>query len=689
MSQDQLTYRRAASAATVGLVVQAALTLVVMILGLYAHSPAIQAAGWYLLGGLPIWGVLVALYHQHRLERIEALEVAGVDAGAASLFTDQAENLQLAGRRLKHLYKWGLGAVSLAVAVYLVISGLVLLSAFRQAYLDGTLASSAMGDGVSTMGVMLIAAAAVFVAFVVARFESGMAAGPTWGLLRGPAGYMMGNCLALVLVLFGLLLAHYGNTTVLGWLAAVIPSVMVVMGAEVFLSLLLGFYRPRRPGEVSQPAFDSRLLGWMVSPGSIAKAVGEALNYQFGFEVSRSWFYQLLARAVVPLVVFGLGSLILMSSVVVVAPHEQAVATRFGRIRGAVMGPGLHVVLPWPLSRIEKYTVGRVHQVVVGSASTLSDPDEPFLWTGRHAEHEEYLIAAPTPLTAWRGEQGGEDAQTSGVSLVGAQVAVQYRLSDPKQYISTARDPEGMITALADRRLNAYLMTHDIDTLLGPARTTAGQELRQQIQADVQAAGLGMEVVFVGIVGIHPPADGGVAAAFLEQIGSLQERQSRIEQAKREAIETLAAVAGSQNQAIEIDRAIMELQEHQEREGLSPDPDAVQARENERRRHEVRIEQLLTSARGLAAKLIYEARADRWERAISERAMAERFSAEMLAYLNAPGYYRARRYLDALAEGLGDSRKYILVGDHSRLPVFRIDLKDAGSTIDSLLDPDR
>ena len=74
MSQDQHIYRRATTAAVVGLVVQFVLALVVALLALYSGSDAVLAAMWHLFGGLPIWGFLAVLYHQHRLERMEALE---------------------------------------------------------------------------------------------------------------------------------------------------------------------------------------------------------------------------------------------------------------------------------------------------------------------------------------------------------------------------------------------------------------------------------------------------------------------------------------------------------------------------------------------------------------------------------------------------------------------------------------
>ncbi len=672
MSQDPHSYDRASQAALIGLMVQAVLTLVMAVLCFYTASPAVYAALWYVLGGLPIWAVLLMVYHQHQLERAEALEtdqLAGANpsrVAGAKLFDEQGDDLLLARRRLGHLYKWVLNAVSLCVGVYLLAMGLWLVSDQYDAHRAGRLIGDAIGLGVNTAVVMGVLAGSAFVAFVVARYESGMTEISAWRLLRGGAGYLIGTSVAATLLLIGVLFAHYGNPAVLGVMGVIVPSLMVLAGSEMLLALLLSTYRPRRAGEVPRPAFDSRLMGWMTNPGSIAKALGDAINYQLGFEVSRSWFFQLLGRAVTPLTGFSLAVLVGISCVVIVSPHERAIVTSLGRVHGQPLGPGLHVKFPWPVQKAEKYGVGRVHQVLVGSTQAVPHADDAILWDKPHTHDEQYLITAPTPLTGGGSTRDDEAQGASGISLVGAEVAVQYRIADLERYVSAARNGRAMITAIAERRVNAYFLMNDIDTLLGKGRMVAGRDLLGLIQDDVDGVGLGIDIVFVGLISIHPPADQGVAGAFLTQIGAMQERGSMIEQARQEAVELLASVAGSHDKALAINGAIEAQQEV---------PSA---------NHQAEIEKLLTTAGGEAAQIIYEARADRWERVTTERAAAERFDAEVLAYRSAPGYYRAKRYLDTLAKSLAGARKYIVTTGRDVPPIYRIDLKDTGSAIESI-----
>ena len=126
MAHDQQTYRRATTAAIVGLVVQVVLSIAIALIGLWAKSPALEAATWYFVGGIPIWIVLCLLYNQARIERVEALEAEQIihqDQQAAAIFEEQADDLDLARRRLQKLQTWGLNIVSLLVAIYLLVLG--------------------------------------------------------------------------------------------------------------------------------------------------------------------------------------------------------------------------------------------------------------------------------------------------------------------------------------------------------------------------------------------------------------------------------------------------------------------------------------------------------------------------------------------------------------------------------------
>ena len=666
---DPHSARRATTAATVGLAVELALLVALGLTALWAESPAIYAATWHMACGLPIWLVLVLLYQQHereRRDRLAAEQLAAEPHATATIFAGLSDDLDATRLRLERVYRFGLSAVSLAVAVSLIAAGASLL------WFHALAASAVEGPGpaiaarANPVGLLFIMAGAAFVAFVSGRWLAGCARQREWQLLRGGASYLM-SCFVVAAVLFvGVVtIAVTGDARFFGWLAVVIPSMMIAVGLEILLTGLLESYRPRVPGEIPRPAFDSRVLGLLTAPGSLGGVIADLISYQFGVEVSGSWLYRLLGTAVTPLTILGAAVLLALSCLVIVAPDERAVILRFGSMAGEPRPPGMHFKFPWPIEIAETHSVGQVHEIVVSSdLSGRSRNAEAILWTTDNdtaaALAQEDFVAAPP----------AEHAAGGGVSMVSAEVIVQYVVRDLRDFLLATSDPQKVLTVASQREVSRFFATHDIDALLGQGRTDGGPVLRRLIQSQADAMQLGVDVVGVAITSLHPPV-GRVSRAFHAQIGAVQDRETLIQRARREAVERLASVSGSVDLSQRIDAEIRGLE-------------AIRA-PAERAAAEARIDALLTNARGEAAERLHAARAYRWSRSVGERAEGDRFAGELLAFEASPDYYRARRFLEVLAEGLASRRKFVITGDAGDTPVLRMDFSDPASAIDSLL----
>ena len=669
---DAMVFRRAVTAAVAGLVIQIALLLATSLTALWGDSQALYAAAWHMLGGLPIWIVLALIYQQHeseRLQRLAAEKLADGGRDSSAIFGNLSDDRDAARGRLERLYRYGLPIVSGIVAIYLLAAGGTLLS-FR---LRGSAAVGASGlaAGCEPVGLMFVTAAIAFTAFVSARWISGYARQRAWQLLRGGASYLM-SCFVVALVLFAgaAAVAVADDAQVFGWLAVVIPSVMILVGIEILLTSLLESYRPRVPGEIPRPAFDSRMLGLLTAPESLGRVVAETISYQFGVEVSRSWLYQLLGSAVTPLSILGIGVLVGLSCLSIVGPDERGITLRYGTMMGEPLPPGLHFKLPWPIETTELHPVGQVQEILISSDLTGRSRNAPaILWTGDSDKDsllgQEDFLAAPGPAS--------DGMANTGVSLVSADVIVQYRVGDLRQFVLGAVDQRQILRLVAQRETSEYFAAHDIDQLLGPGRTQAGAELQRAIQDRLDAMVLGVDVVGVAVTALHPPI-GRVSRAFHYQIGAVQQRETSIQQAHKDAVKKLAQVAGSVDLSLRIDAAIRRL------DALRAGGDPSQALVAEQE-----IERLLAEARGEAAELVHQARAYRCRRAVGERASGERFSGELLAYEASPVYYRTRRFLEVLADGLTGRRKFVIAGDAGETPVFRMDFSDPTSAMDTLL----
>jgi regulator of protease activity HflC (stomatin/prohibitin superfamily) len=359
--------------------------------------------------------------------------------------------------------------------------------------------------------------------------------------------------------------------------------------------------------------------------------------------------------------------------------------------------------MPWPLGEAIKFDTGASRQLVIG---TYTDEQrvvgKATLWTNDHVEGEvTYLATAPTQIddpTIRRDiEEALEESEsfegeavanpgTPGTSrlggLISMQAVVTYTIGDLAQYASasSAARPERLLEAIGERHLNAIVATRSVDDLLGPGRIEAGEQLLEAVRRDTDRYGLGLDVQGVLFYDVHPPKEGEVADAFLEQVNALQSQKTDVENAQREAIGILSAAAGSRGEALRIEAAILKLNElTRQREA----GDASAALDEQVTAQQTLVNKLIDDAGGEAASLLADARQERWRTALQEQAEASRFAFEREAFDKAPEYFKSRYYLDAVAEAFALSNRRVI----STVPpregtTVRLNLEDTGSAAD-------
>ncbi len=671
---DQEIFRRGKAVALGGLAVQCLLACAMAAVTAWTGSAALAAAAWHMLGGIPIWIILALVYGQREVESRERLAVEKLSRGdSGRLFEGLSDEWQRARQRLRSVVAYGLPAVSFLVGGYLVGMGGWLL---RRAIAAGAESAAMPATGPAAVGLLFAAGSIAFVAFIAGRWISGCARVAAWRLLRGGASYLMSCFLVAALVLAAAAaVAVAEDVRFLRLLAVVVPTVMLVVGGEILLVSLLEAYRPRTPGEIPRPAFDSRLLGLLTAPESLGEVVGDLIRYQFGVEVSGSWIFRLLGRALAPLTLLGAAVLVGLSCLVVVGPDEEGVVLRWGGLRGPPLGPGIRFKLPWPVETAETHPTTRVLQLVVSSNVGDREVDGgALLWrTGDDRLEQIGKEYYPTALAASTG--GG------GLAVVQAELVVEYRVRDLVDFLKTAAAPEATLRVVAQQEASRYFASHDLPFLMSRGRTTGGPRLAEAIQARADATGLGLLVVDASITSLKPPG-GSVARAFHRQIAARQEQETLVEKARRDAVATLARVAGSVEQGRRLDAAILALDALRTQVTDDTAQSEVAARATAQ---QAEIDTLLNAARGEAAELIHAARGARWNRIAAEQAARERFAGDLEAHRRAARYFRAERLFAVLAEALADRRKFIIAGDPGEVPVLRMDFADPVSAIETLL----
>jgi modulator of FtsH protease HflK len=187
--------------------------------------------------------------------------------------------------------------------------------------------------------------------------------------------------------------------------------------------------------------------------------------------------------------------------------------------------------------------------------------------------------------------------------------------------------------------------------------------LTKNIQAAADKAGLGVEVVFVGLQGIHPPTQ--VAADYEKVVGAVQRKQAIILQAEGQRNRTLSSVAGSVEGATLLSSMVYDYQK-------------ARQENNPQKTEEIakQLDKAFSQADGDIYCTLREAQSYGFEKIMLARATGERFDSQVKAYRAAPEIYKREQRLIALEETLRPIRKYVIVADPNDAETFIVDLKE-------------
>lgn len=690
MKADFLSYRRASSRSLLGLTLQLLMGLGLLVYAVYARDGAALTASWFVLLGSFVWFSLALVYDQHRRERLEAMEAeafAASDAAAASVFEGAGGELRIAAKRLRAMYRYYVPAAGLVLGGVMLGVGLWRFDAVRGLFAPEEFARRA--PSVHPAAGMAIGVACAFIGFVFARYIAGMAKQKVWENLRAGAAASVGAALAGAALAVGHFVDYAGPDVVLRTLAVVMPLVMAVVGGEFLVYLVLELYRPRKPGEFAKPAFDSRILGFVAAPDLVARSVGDAVSYQLGQDITSTWGYRLIVRTWRPLILLGIVVAWLLTSLVVIQPHQKGLVLRFGRLVGE-FGPGLHVKLPWPIDRVEvpAYETRDPRERVTSSVSTATGlrvlnvgtapvpGNKPILWIEPHGTEETFFLVRPA------GSASAGDGSASGaardVALAAAEVPVMFSVEGNITAYESLGPPETRdryLAAVARRELMRYMATLTIHDVLSGRRAEMAEVLRRRITDAFTRINPGggapvVNVVYVGVEGVHPPqgTNSELTRAYEQVVGQEQKRQAAILDAERAAIGTLTSAAGS----VELARRIAAEIDALEAMPATPEADRVEQR--------LKIAGLIRTAGGEAAALINQASADRWTRHMGERGRLAAYRGLLESYTAAPEIFRASLYFDTLRDAIRGARLYI--SDPIANLHMRVNLEDTGTGAD-------
>jgi len=643
------------------------------LVGDWSRYPVVQSVSWQILAGALIWFVLALQFRLRSLAEREKLDMAHLtdrDAGSTLFHAggERAELMALAQRRLDMFEKWFLPTFAILTAIYEAGIGW---------YLFAVMHADPDGAPRKPLIVAVVLTAVAFVSFLISRYATGMSSEPHWKPLRAGGSAMLASAFLCFSLAVGLAFAAFQTVVIVTVLVWVVPILLVVLAAETLLNVLLDLYRPRVKGQYSRAAFDSRILGLVNEPGGLFHSAASAIDYQFGFKVSQTWFYRLLEKAIVPLLLFSVLTLYLFSCIVTVGTGQQAIIERLGRPletadhQPRIFGPGLILKWPWPIDKLYTYPVDKVNELHIGYKPKIDkdtgDPERgPLLWGSSHYEEEYSVLVASEP-------QGSDSAAGAlPVSMIKANIPVNYRIKDLYKFVYNHSDPVAVLESICYQELAKFAASAKIEvdapegaphqeSLLGAGRERAARLLRERIQAAADREGLGIDVVFLGMQGIHPPEQ--VAADYQAVIGAVQSKQAQILNAQTERNKNLSNLAGSVKKAYSLYKLAAQYQQAKE-QGTATEAMAQE------------VDQAFSDAEGDIYQTLRKAQAYAFEKAALARATGLRFAGQVKAYQAAKDIYMREQRLNALSDALSNVRKYAIVSDPNEDQVVIVDLQE-------------
>lgn len=258
---------------------------------------------------------------------------------------------------------------------------------------------------------------------------------------------------------------------------------------------------------------------------------------------------------------------------------QQAVVTTFGQVTD-VTDAGVHFKLPFGIQQVQKVDVNVYQKIELGYSSSGSsyavDESESMMITGDY-------------------------------NIVNVDFFVEYKISDPVQYLYSSNDPELILRNLIQSQVRNVVGSSTVDAVLTDGKENIQRQVKELVTQILEEYDIGLTLVDVKIQDAEPPT--------------------------QEVIEAFKAVETAKQQA---ETVINDAKAYQNAQL----PDA-----------EAQADKLIQNAEYLKQKRINEA--------IERVAMFEAMYAE---YAQNPAITRSRMYYETISQVLPGVRLYINTG---------------------------
>ncbi len=213
---------------------------------------------------------------------------------------------------------------------------------------------------------------------------------------------------------------------------------------------------------------------------------------------------KLIGRVILALAVV-LAVLIGMTSFYTVDDKQQAVVTTFGKVTD-VTDAGVHFKLPFGIQKVEKVDVHVYQKIELGYRTDGNSSDYKLI------EEESTMI-------------------TGDYNIVNVDFFVEYKISDPVQYLYASNDPQAILRNLIQSQVRNVVGSSTVDSVLTDGKENIQRQVKDLVSDILAEYNIGLTLVDVKIQDSEPPTQE-VIEAFKAVETAKQQAETVVNDAK-------------------------------------------------------------------------------------------------------------------------------------------------------------
>ena len=183
---------------------------------------------------------------------------------------------------------------------------------------------------------------------------------------------------------------------------------------------------------------------------------------------------------------------------------QQAVVTTFGRVTD-ITDPGLHFKLPFGIQHVYKVDVNVYQEIELGYTTNPNG-------TTTTNERESTMI-------------------TGDYNIVNVDFYVEYKVSDPVQYLFSSNDPELILRNLIQSQVRNVVGSSSVDSVLTDGKEDIQRQVKELVTDILAEYDIGLSLVNIRIQDAEPPTQE-VIEAFKAVETAKQNAEAVVNEAK-------------------------------------------------------------------------------------------------------------------------------------------------------------